>query len=68
MVLENGEKVVLFKPLEPYETPDAIKRILGHSLDKRSVLFCYFFSCKNSVRIFKSSVKMLLKADDIVST
>ena len=27
MVLENGEKVVLFKPLEPYETPDAIKRL-----------------------------------------
>jgi Fic family protein len=27
MVLENGEKVVLFKPLEPYETPDAINMI-----------------------------------------
>lgn len=27
MVLENGEKVVLFKPLEPCETPDAIKMI-----------------------------------------
>ncbi len=27
MVLENGEKVVLFKPLEPYETPDAIDRL-----------------------------------------
>lgn len=25
MVLENGEKVVLFKPLEPYETPDAVE-------------------------------------------
>ena len=50
MVLENGEKVVLFKPLEPYETPDAIKRILGHSLDKRSVLFCYFFSDEKLVK------------------
>ncbi len=27
MVLANGEKVVLFKPLEPYETPDAINMI-----------------------------------------
>ncbi|MBP5164751.1 MAG: Fic family protein, partial [Lachnospiraceae bacterium] len=27
MVLANGEKEVLFKPLEPYETPDAINRI-----------------------------------------
>ena len=27
MVLENGEKVVLFNPLEPYETPDAINLI-----------------------------------------
>ena len=27
MILENGEKVVLFKPLEPYETPDAINMI-----------------------------------------
>ena len=25
MVLQNGEKVVLFKPLEPYETPDAVE-------------------------------------------
>ncbi len=25
MVLENGEKVVLFKPLEPYETPNAVE-------------------------------------------
>lgn len=25
MVLENGEKVVLCKPLEPYETPDAVE-------------------------------------------
>ena len=25
MVLEYGEKVVLFKPLEPYETPDAVE-------------------------------------------
>lgn len=25
MVLENGEKIVLFKPLEPYETPAAVK-------------------------------------------
>ena len=27
MVLQNGEKVVLFKPLEPYETPDAVERL-----------------------------------------
>ena len=27
MVLETGEKVVLFKPLEPYETPDAVDRL-----------------------------------------
>lgn len=27
MVLENGEKVILFKPLEPFETPDAIDRL-----------------------------------------
>ena len=27
MVLETGEKVVLFKPLEPYETPSAIEAI-----------------------------------------
>ncbi len=27
MFLENGEKVVLFKPLEPYETPDAVNMI-----------------------------------------
>lgn len=27
MILENGEKVVLFKPLEPYETPDAVNRL-----------------------------------------
>ena len=27
MLLESGEKVVLFKPLEPYETPDAINMI-----------------------------------------
>ncbi len=26
-VQENGEKIVLFKPLEPYETPDAINMI-----------------------------------------
>lgn len=25
MVLENGEKIVLFKPLEPYETPEAVE-------------------------------------------
>ena len=25
MVLENGEKIVLFKPLEPYETPSAVE-------------------------------------------
>lgn len=27
MILENGEKVVIFKPLEPYETPDAVNRL-----------------------------------------
>ena len=27
MVLANGEKVVLFRPLEPFETPTAIERI-----------------------------------------
>ena len=27
MFLENGEKVTLFKPLEPYETPDAVNAI-----------------------------------------
>ncbi len=27
MMLENGEKVILFKPLEPYETPDAVERL-----------------------------------------
>lgn len=27
MVLENGEKIVLFKPLEPYETPEAMERL-----------------------------------------
>lgn len=27
MVLENGEKIVLFKPLEPYETPSAVERL-----------------------------------------
>lgn len=27
MILENGEKIVLFKPLEPYETPDAVNRL-----------------------------------------
>ena len=27
MFLENGEKVTLFKPLEPYETPDAVNTI-----------------------------------------
>ena len=27
MVLENGEKIVLFKPLEPYETPEAVERL-----------------------------------------
>lgn len=40
MVLENGEKVVLFKPLEPYETPDAINMICENyqaALDKEVV-------------------------------
>ena len=27
MVLENGEKVVLFSPLEPYETLDAMRML-----------------------------------------
>ena len=27
MFLDNGEKVVLFRPLEPYETPDAVNMI-----------------------------------------
>ncbi len=27
IVLETGEKAVLFKPLEPYETPDAVERL-----------------------------------------
>ena len=27
MVLENGEKIVLFKPLEPYETPSAVESL-----------------------------------------
>ena len=27
MVLENGKKIVLFKPLEPYETPEAVQRL-----------------------------------------
>ena len=27
MMLENGEKVILFKPLEPYETPEAVNAI-----------------------------------------
>ena len=27
MILENGQKVVLFKPLEPYETPDAVNQL-----------------------------------------
>jgi len=37
MVLENGEKVVLFKPLEPYETAPAIEEICSkyqEALDK----------------------------------
>ena len=40
MVLENGEKVVLFRPLEPYETPDAINMICEKyqdALDKELV-------------------------------
>ena len=27
MVLEDGKKIVLFKPLEPYETPEAVQRL-----------------------------------------
>ena len=40
MVLETGEKVVLFKPLEPYETPNAIGAICEEyqkALDKELV-------------------------------
>ena len=40
MVLENGEKAVLFRPLEPYETPDAINMICEkyqETLDKELV-------------------------------
>ena len=40
MVLENGEKVVLFKPLEPYETAPAIEEICTkyqEALDKELV-------------------------------
>jgi Fic family protein len=40
MVLENGERVVLFKPLEPYETPEAINMICESyqsALDKEVV-------------------------------
>ena len=40
MVLETGEKVVLFKPLEPYETPPAIEAICKNyqeALDKELV-------------------------------
>ena len=40
MVTATGEKIVLFRPAEPYETPDAIERIcesLKRELDKKSV-------------------------------
>ena len=40
MVLESGEKVVLFKPLEPYETPAAVDAICEEyqkALDKELV-------------------------------
>ena len=40
MVLETGEKVILFKPLEPYETPPAIEAICKNyqeALDKELV-------------------------------
>ena len=40
MILENGEKIVLFKPLEPYETPDAINSIcenFQYAMDKELV-------------------------------
>ena len=33
MTLSNGERVMLFKPLEPYETPDAVARLCD-SFDK----------------------------------
>ncbi|MBR5659198.1 MAG: Fic family protein [Lachnospiraceae bacterium] len=39
-ILENGEKIVLFKPLEPYETPDAINSIcenFQYAMDKELV-------------------------------
>ena len=40
MITETGEKKVLFKPVEPYETPDAIDQIcesFQRELDKESV-------------------------------
>ena len=49
MVLENGEKVVLFKPLEPYETPEAInlicenyqKAIAMEKVDELILISCF---------------------------
>ena len=40
MITETGERIVLFKPAEPYETPDAIDQIcesLQRELDRESV-------------------------------
>ncbi len=40
MISENGKRVVLFKPLEPYETPDAINMICENyqsAIDKEVV-------------------------------
>lgn len=48
MVLESGEKVVLFKPLEPYETPEAINRICENyqsALDKEVADELIFIPC-----------------------
>ena len=48
MVLESGEKVVLFKPLEPYETPDAINQICENyqtALDKEAADELILISC-----------------------
>ena len=40
MMLESGEKVVLFRPLEPYETPDAVDELCRQyqaALDKEII-------------------------------
>ena len=47
MVLETGEKVVLFKPLEPYETPTAIDAICE---EYQKALDCYLRRISKSIR------------------